>query len=541
MPNASQSSRDTDAARTRPARPHLTAITALADLSGARVEWVGGRESAVSVSGVDLRAQAIVAGDLFAALAGTRTHGAEFAADAVERGAVAILTDGLGLEKIRAAGLGDVDRPVAVLVHDRPRAVLGEISAEIYGRPSEKMRVVGITGTSGKTTTSYLLEAAIAGAGRKPGLVGTIETRIDGRRMPSALTTPEAPQLHALFAVMAEHGIDTVVMEVSSHALALGRVDGIRFDIGAFTNLSQDHLDFHRDFEEYFDAKARLFDPASTVRARRAVVCVDDRWGVRMAALASSGSEPAVTVSTSDVDAAWTVGAVDVGDDGSQTFDLTGPGGRSLPVALRLPGRYNVANAALALTAAFEVGIDPAVAVRALGTVDVPGRVQRIDRGQKFLAVVDYAHKPAAVEAVIATLRAQVPGRVVVVVGAGGDRDAGKRALMGEAAARGADVLIVTDDNPRTEDPALIRAAVVAGALAVPEAERGLVREIGDRAAAIEEAVRWAKPGDVVLVAGKGHEVGQEIDGVKHPFDDREVLGEMIGRFAIDTAHGGTQ
>ncbi|MET8314656.1 UDP-N-acetylmuramoylalanyl-D-glutamate--2,6-diaminopimelate ligase [Rhodococcus erythropolis] len=544
MPNRLQSSNSDGAPGTRPTQPVATAITALSELSGARLEWVGqpgSQSSEVVVKGVDLRAQGIVADDLFAALPGARTHGAQFAVDALGRGATAILTDEAGLELIESAEKAP-DRSVPVLVHPNPRDVLGEISAEIYGRPSEKMQVVGITGTSGKTTTSYLLEAAIAGAGRKPGLVGTIETRIDGRRVPSALTTPEAPQLHALFAVMAEQGIDTVVMEVSSHALALGRVDGIRFDIGAFTNLSQDHLDFHRDFEEYFQAKARLFDPESTVRAEHAVVCVDDVWGRRMAELAATDESDAVTtVSTSTAEAEWKVGAVQVAEDGSQTFELVGPDGQSWPVSLRLPGRYNVANAALALTVSFAAGLDPDAAVRALGTVDVPGRVQRIDRGQSFLAVVDYAHKPAALEAVIATLRNQVPGRVAVVVGAGGDRDAGKRTLMGEAGARGADLLIVTDDNPRTEDPAKIRASVMQGAIDVPESERGEIREVGDRALAIEQAVRWAQPGDVVLVAGKGHEVGQEIDGVKHPFDDREVLGEMIGRFAINTAHGGKQ
>ncbi|MDV8066483.1 UDP-N-acetylmuramoyl-L-alanyl-D-glutamate--2,6-diaminopimelate ligase [Rhodococcus sp. IEGM 1366] len=543
MPNRSQSSEPGVAVNARPANPIETAITALAELSGARLDWLhaewsGAGKAATVVSGVDLRAQDIVAGDLFAALPGARSHGAQFAGDALASGAAAILTDDDGLALLRASNPG-VDRPVMVLVHPKPRDVLGEISAEIYSRPSEKMQVIGITGTSGKTTTSYLLEAALVGAGRNPGLVGTIETRIHGRRVPSALTTPEAPHLHALFAVMAEQGIDTVVMEVSSHALSLGRVDGIRFDIGAFTNLSQDHLDFHRNFEEYFAAKARLFDPASTVHAESSVICVDDVWGRRMAEVASAGD--VTTVATTEAESDWKVGSVEVAADGSQLFDLSGPNEQSWPVSLRLPGRYNVANAALALTVSAKAGIDVQSAVAAVGSVDVPGRVQRIDRGQDFLAVVDYAHKPAALEAVIATLRNQVSGRVGVVVGAGGDRDAGKRALMGEAGARGSDLLIVTDDNPRTEVPATIRAAVMAGALAVPESERGVVLEVGDRAEAIEQAVRWAQPGDVVLVAGKGHETGQEIDGVKHPFDDREVLGDAIDRIAIDTAHGGTK
>lgn len=543
MPNRSQSSEPGVVVNARPANPIETAITALAELSGARldwlaVEWSGAGKAATVVSGVDLRAQDIVSGDLFAALPGARAHGAQFAGDALASGAAAILTDDDGLALLRESH-PSVDRPVMVLVHPKPRDVLGEISAEIYGRPSEKMQVIGITGTSGKTTTSYLLEAALTGAGRNPGLVGTIETRIHGRRVPSALTTPEAPQLHALFAMMAEQGIDTVVMEVSSHALSLGRVDGIRFDIGAFTNLSQDHLDFHRNFEEYFAAKARLFDPESTVHAESSVICVDDVWGRRMAELASAAD--VTTVATTEAECDWKVGSVDVAADGSQLFDLSAPNGQSWPVSLRLPGRYNVANAALALTVSAQAGIDVASAVAAVGTVDVPGRVQRIDRGQGFLAVVDYAHKPAALEAVIATLRNQVSGRVGVVVGAGGDRDAGKRALMGEAGARGSDLLIVTDDNPRTEVPATIRAAVMAGALAVPESERGVVLEVGDRAEAIEQAVRWAQPGDVVLVAGKGHETGQEIDGIKHPFDDREVLGDAIDRIAINTAHGGTK
>ena len=509
----------------RPSLPVRTPVSVLAAAAGARIEASAGGAADVVVTGVDLRAQAIAQGDLFAALPGARAHGAEFAADAVARGAVAILTDEAGFDIV--SGL---EADVPVLVHHDPRGVLGEMSATIYGRPSERMQVIGITGTSGKTTTSYLVEGALTAAGRTTGLVGTIETRMKGRRVPSALTTPEAPQLHALFAVMIEQGVDTVVMEVSSHALALGRVDGVRFDVGAFTNLSQDHLDFHRDFEDYFAAKARLFRAESSVHAPRAVICVDDVWGQRMAEVAADAGSVVSTVATGPgrVEAEWTAGAPTVSPSGSQTFSLTTPDGTSLEVLLQLPGRYNVANASVAVALSASLGVDPLVAVKGIAEVDVPGRVQRIDRGQDFLAVVDYAHKPAALEAVIATLRSQVSGRVAVVVGAGGDRDAGKRPLMGSASARGADLLIITDDNPRTEDPATIRAAVREGALAVPESERGEVREVGDRARAITEAVSWAQAGDVVLVAGKGHESGQEISGVKHPFDDREVLGEAI-------------
>uniref|UniRef100_UPI0026C511AA UDP-N-acetylmuramoyl-L-alanyl-D-glutamate--2, 6-diaminopimelate ligase n=1 Tax=Rhodococcus oryzae TaxID=2571143 RepID=UPI0026C511AA len=515
----------------RPEHPPQTPVTALAELIGARVQWVADTAATapaagaapVSVTGVELRAQSIEPGDLFAALPGARAHGAEFAASALERGAVAVLTDPAGLAALEALAPATA---LPVLVHPDPRSVLGEVSATVYGRPADRLQVIGITGTSGKTTTAYLIEAGLTASGRRAGLVGTIETRIEGRRVPSALTTPEAPQLHALFAVMLERGLDTVVMEVSSHALALGRVDGTDFAIGAFTNLSQDHLDFHDGLDDYFAAKSRLFARDSTVRARRAVVCVDDEWGSRMAEIASAEAPP-TTVSTTTGGADWTASDVVSAEDGSQQFLAHGPTG-SLPVALRLPGHYNVANALLALATLATAGVDPERAAAGIGSVDVPGRVQRVDRGQDFLAVVDYAHKPAALEAVIATLRGQSAGRLAVVVGAGGDRDQGKRPMMGEVSARGADLVIITDDNPRTEDPAAIRTAVREGALGVPEAARAEVREFAERAEAIADAVRWAGPGDVVLVAGKGHEIGQEINGVKHPFDDREVLAAAI-------------
>ena len=529
----------------RPATPPTTTLRMLAERAGLRPS--GGVDDAIVVTGIEQRSHAVQPGDLFAGLVGAHAHGARFARDAVERGAVAVLTDPAGVELI-----GAIDVPI--LVHDDPRAVLGEVSAVVYGNPSHRLRIVGITGTSGKTTTAYLVEAGLAAAGLSTALIGTIETRIGGRRVPSALTTPEAPQLHAIFALMVEQGVDAVVMEVSSHALALGRVDGVRFLVGAFTNLSQDHLDFHADFEDYFAAKRRLFEPQSPLAARNAVICVDDEWGQRLAA---DLAHP-ITVSTTGI-GVWQVAGEVSAHGGEQEFTAAGPE-VNLDVRLRLPGRYNVANGLLAVAVCAAAGVDPAVAAPALATVDVPGRMQRVERGQDFLAIVDYAHKPAAVESVIATLRehlatdpaaratgpeavaerdhggqrerreSDTAGRLAVVVGAGGDRDAGKRPLMGAAGARGADLLIITDDNPRTEDPAAIRAAVCAGALAVPAAERGEVREIGDRAAAIAAAVDWARPGDVVLVAGKGHEAGQEIQGVKQPFDDRDVLAAALER-----------
>ncbi len=505
----------------RPEMPAGAGLGELAALSGATLTGADAR-----VRGVTLRAQDAGAGDLFAALAGARAHGAGYAAQAVAAGAVAVLTDPAGLELLRA---DPATAQTPVLVHHEPRTVLGAVSARVYGDPSHRLTLIGITGTSGKTTTAYLTEAALRAGGRTVGLVGTVEIRIDGVRVPSSLTTPEAPDLQRLFAVMLERGVDTVVMEVSSHALALGRVDGSRFAVGGFTNLSQDHLDFHPTMEHYFETKARLFDAASPVHAADAVICIDDPWGEQMAALARAGAERLATVATTG-DGDWSVRGQVSADAGSQTVVIVDPAGAEQVMTVPLPGAYNVANALLATGLAVAAGVPVAVAVGGLTGVAVPGRLEKVERGQDFLAVVDYAHKPAAVQAVLATLGAQTQGWIAVVLGAGGDRDTEKRPLMGAAAARGADLVIVTDDNPRSEDPATIRAAVLAGARGPAAGERRATQilEIGDRAEAIARAVAWAEAGDVVLVAGKGHETGQEIAGRRLPFDDREVLGAAL-------------
>ncbi|GAA1482891.1 UDP-N-acetylmuramoyl-L-alanyl-D-glutamate--2,6-diaminopimelate ligase [Gordonia sinesedis] len=500
----------------------------LATATGARLDLIGTAPADTTVTGVTLRAQDVVAGDLFAALPGTHTHGARFADQAVSRGATAVLTDPAGLAELTSALPAGAS--CAVLVHPDPRSVLGGISARVYGNPSQRLTLIGITGTSGKTTTSYMVEAALLAAGRSVGLIGTVETRVNGVAQPSSLTTPEAPTLQALLATMAERGVDAVVMEVSSHALSLGRVDGSHFAIGAFTNLSQDHLDFHPTMAAYFDAKAQLFAPDSATRAVRSVICVDDDWGRRMSEIAAA-SGPAVTITTADGVADWQAGESRIDAGGAQRVEVTGPDGAITELSVPLPGRYNVANALLAVAVAVSAGVELRTAVEAIAEVSVPGRLQRVDRGQDFLAIVDYAHKPGALEAVLATLRMQTSGRIAIVVGAGGDRDTDKRPKMGAAAARAADLVVITDDNPRSEDPAAIRAAVADGARSVPEQDRpagAQQREIGDRRAAIEAAVAWAQPGDVVLVAGKGHETGQEIDGVKHPFDDRDVLAAAL-------------
>jgi UDP-N-acetylmuramoyl-L-alanyl-D-glutamate--2,6-diaminopimelate ligase len=475
----------------------------------------GSTESDTQITGVTLRAQDVRPGDLFAALPGATTHGAQFYGEAVESGAVAVLTDAAGLAQLnRDAGT------VPVLVHPQPRGVLGEVAATVYGHPSEHLAVVGITGTSGKTTTTYLIDAGLRSAGRSVGLIGTVGLRINGDDIPSALTTPEAPALQALLAAMAELGVDTVVMEVSSHALTLGRVDGIHFAVGGFTNLSRDHLDFHPTMEDYFDAKSRLFDPASPLRARQAVVCVDDDAGRAMARRA----DKAVTVSTKGRPADWRAEAV-TAHAGVQEFTAIDPAGVHHQVGITLPGDYNIANCLVALAVLDAVGVSPEQASAGLRHTQVPGRLEQVNRGQDFLALVDYAHKPGALHEVLRTLR-HPDGRLAVVFGAGGDRDPGKRVEMGRIAAELADLVVVTDDNPRSEDPAAIRREILSGTAEAGTA--AAVVEIGDRRAAIDHAVAWAAAGDVVLIAGKGHETGQARNGQTQPFDDRVELAAAL-------------
>lgn len=458
---------------------------------------------------------------IFAAVPGSRKHGAEFAAQDRAGGAVAVLTDQEGAAILEGAG---DDRPVLVVAD--VREVLGRASSSVYGDPSRDLVLIGVTGTSGKTTTSYLLERGLMEAGYKVGLIGTTGTRIDGEPVPTKLTTPEAPTLQKLFYRMRQHEVTHVVMEVSSHALSLGRVSGSHFDVAAFTNLSQDHLDFHDTMEEYFDAKALFFRPDSELAATRQVICVDDDWGARMAEI----SGDVQTVSATGAQADFTAGGVTVNEVGEQSFTVTVPGHGEIPVTLALPGAFNVANATLALATAVRVGVEPVAFARGMAGVAVPGRMERIDEEQDFLAVVDYAHKPAAVAAVLDTLRTQIDGRLGVVIGAGGDRDATKRGPMGELSAQRADLVIVTDDNPRSEVPATIRAAVMEGALSGADkaGHEVEVREIGDRAEAIRALIRWAGPGDGIVVAGKGHEVGQLVAGVTHHFDDREQVREQV-------------
>jgi UDP-N-acetylmuramoyl-L-alanyl-D-glutamate--2,6-diaminopimelate ligase len=492
----------------RPTRP--TPIS-LHDIVAATDASTAAPAPSRQITGLTLSSQRVLPGDLYVALPGARVHGARFADDAVSAGAVAVLTDEDG-----AALLGDT-AGVPVLVVEGPRRLLGRLAALVYGDPASRITLLAVTGTQGKTTTTRLLESALTGAGVRSAAIGTVGTRIAGVDVRTELTTPESPDLHGLFARMVEEHVDVCAMEVSSHALVMGRVDGVVFDVAAFTNLGRDHLDFHTDMEDYFAAKASLFTSA---RARRGLANVDDEYGRRLVEVATI---PMRTFSIRDDRADWVALDIDERPDGS-TFRVRGPDGDTYPARIPLPGRFNVANALCAIALAGEAGLDARAIAAAMGEVPgVPGRLERIDAGQDFLAVVDYAHKPDAVAAAIGALRPMTRGRVIVVIGAGGDRDRGKRPLMGRIAAEEADVLIVTDDNPRSEDPAAIRAEMVGGARAVRT--RGAeVREIGDRRAAIREAIAMAGPGDTVLVAGKGHETGQDVGGVVHPFDDRDEV-----------------
>ncbi|WP_431044894.1 UDP-N-acetylmuramoyl-L-alanyl-D-glutamate--2,6-diaminopimelate ligase [Streptomyces sp. P1-3] len=499
----------------RPRQVRPTPFAELADQLG--VEAPAGKP----VTGITHDSRAVRPGDLYAALPGARFHGADFAAQAADLGAVGVLTDPAGADRAAATGL-------PVLTVPDPRARMGALAATIYGEPGQDLLQIGITGTSGKTTTAYLIEGglrAAAGARGLTGLIGTVETRIGDERVKSERTTPEATDLQALFAVMREREVRSVVMEVSSHALVLGRVDGCVFDVAVFNNLSPEHMEFHSGMDDYFQAKAQLFTKA---RSRAAVVNYDDEYGKR---LVEQAEVPVTTFSAEGhPDADWRAADVEVGALGS-TFTILGPKGERVRAASPIPGPFNVANALAAVTALVAAGIDPQTAADGVAAVPgVPGRLERVDAGQPYLAVVDYAHKTDAVESVLRALRKVTKGRLHAVLGCGGDRDPHKRAPMGAAVARYADTAVLTSDNPRSEDPLAILATMLAGAAEVPAHERGEVVVDADRAAAIAAAVARAEPGDTVLVAGKGHEQGQDIAGVVRPFDDRQVLRRAIER-----------
>ena len=481
-----------------------------------------------SVRGFTLDSRAVRPGDLYAALPGASVHGAQFAHDAARLGAVAVLTDEQGAKLAADSGL-----PLVLVPEVRP--VLGPVGAALYGAPAESMTMLGITGTNGKTTTSFLMEGGLRAAGLRTGVIGTTGTRIGGAAVKTSHTTPEAPALQALLAAMRAEQVEAVAMEVSSHALAWGRTAGIRYQVTAFTNLTQDHLDFHIDFEDYFEAKAKLFTPAYT---RLAVVNTDDPYGRRIAERAAGLGVEVWTISPSGrAEADWRAEEIELAPDGS-SFDLVGPDGARRRAGVRLPGAFNVANALTAVVSLVGAGIDVQAAVDGVAAVaGVPGRIQPVDEGQGFLAIVDFAHTPDAISTLLGSLRPVTRGRLRIVVGCGGDRDRAKRPLMGAAAARGADEVVLTNDNPRSEDPLQLLEAAEAGAReAVSAGAAAIVEVCPDRAEAIARAVDRSEPGDTVVVAGKGHEQGQEIAGVIHPFDDAAVLRAAIQHAADEAA-----
>jgi UDP-N-acetylmuramoyl-L-alanyl-D-glutamate--2,6-diaminopimelate ligase len=492
-------------------RPHTVAPSRLASLAALLPASLTGVD--VEVTGVTHSSREVRPGDLYAALPGANRHGAEFVAAAAGAGAVAVLTDPAGREAALAAGL-------PVLVADDPRAVLGAAAAAVYGDPSAALTMIGITGTAGKTSTAYLIESGLHAAGLTTGLIGTVETRLGDLVVPSVRTTPEATDLQAILAAGRERGVTAVVMEVSSHALAVGRVNGIGFAVGGYTNFGLDHLDFHADADDYFAAKARLFDG----RCRSEVLNHDD------AALRPLYKPETITYSAAgDRDATWWASDVRPSAFG-QRFVAHGPDGLRVEAGVALPGLHNVANALLALASLVAAGVDAQTAARGIAACPgVPGRLEQVQAPGDVLGVVDYAHKPDAIVAALAALRELATGRggrLLCLIGAGGDRDKGKRPLMGAAAARGADLVIITDDNPRTEDPGAVRAAVRAGAEEAGTPAK--IIEVAGRRAAIDEAVRLAGPGDVIALLGKGHERGQEVNGEMLPFDDRIELAAAL-------------
>ena len=488
----------------RPAAPTPLRDVVAALGPSATLRAAPGDAAAIGITDVTHDSRLAAQGTLFACRPGQRSDGHDHAPAAVAAGAAALLVERelpLNVPQISVPSVADS---------------MGVAAATVHGNPSKELLLLGVTGTNGKTTTAYLLESVLAACGHATGLIGTVETRIAGERIGGVRTTPESTDLQRLFRRMRSEGVTGAAMEVSSHGLTLGRVRATKFAAALFTNLTQDHLDFHADMEDYYAAKRSLFDGTYTSTG---VVNVDDPYGQRLAAEAAvevvrvSPSGGAADVRATDVDA--------------------GPAGSTFTAALRsttvtvtiaLPGLFNVANALLALAAAEAVGLDVGAAAEGLAAcAGVPGRMERVDAGQAFAVLVDYAHTPDSLANVLRTVR-PLARRVIVVIGAGGDRDAGKRPLMGQVAAELADHAIFTSDNPRSEDPAAILDAVVEGA----KATAGSWSAELDRRAAIAQALNLAEPGDVVVIAGKGHETTQELRDEVIPFDDRLVARELL-------------
>ena len=450
----------------------------------------------------------VEAGDLFLAIPGAKVHGADFIRNARAQGAVAVITDAQGAQ---------IDSSLPTLVVKDVRAAGALVAASLYQYPTRDIASIGITGTNGKTTVSTLLYQIFQAVGRESGLIGTVETRIGAERLSSVRTTPEAPELQALAATMRERHVRNLVMEVSSHALSMGRMKGSHFAIAAFTNLSQDHLDFHKDMGSYFEAKAALF---TSEYADSAFINIDTSYG---ATLAERTSLALTTISRTNPKAHWHFTNITPAQQGAE-FSIRGTGGILIESRTSLHGGYNADNLLLAVALAHESGVDPIELAAVIPQLTgAPGRLDAVVLEQPFKAFVDYAHSPDAVTNVLSAAREFTAGKIIAVLGCGGDRDATKRPLMGVALSQGCDIAIFTSDNPRSESPAAILREMVSSLdVKAPSAI------IEDRAEAISHAVSVAKAGDTVLVLGKGHEQGQDIAGVVTAFDDRLVLATAI-------------
>lgn len=508
-----------------PREMSLVELVRVLDQAGIETDvYPPGSTKGVVFTGIAYDSRDVRPGDVFFALAGAETDGHLYVAEAAASGAVAAVVE---KGRFQAGGRGGLPE-VPILEVPESRAAMGYAASRFFGDPSrDELRLAGVTGTNGKTTTTYLLASIFEAAGMRPGVIGTVEVRIGDRRVPAGRTTPEAPDLQRLLSTMVESGVKACALEVSSHALALGRVVGCRFETAVFTNLTRDHLDFHPSMDDYFEAKALLFDPAYT---ESAAVNVSDRWGRKLAARLRV---PCVTYGREEDGAGFFAGDVRLGPE-STSFVLTAAEGRKahrVRVEVPLAGTFAVWNALAAAAGAGAMGIGLDETIAGLESAPtVPGRFERVSAGQDFLAVVDYAHTPDSVRSVLASARAlkdSEGARVLVVVGCGGDRDKTKRPLMGRAALEEADFAVFTSDNPRREDPTAIIDQIVEGAEEVEDAAGRFAVE-PDRRRAIKLAVSMAEAGDVVVVAGKGHETGQIFRDTTIPFDDREVLAEAL-------------
>jgi UDP-N-acetylmuramoyl-L-alanyl-D-glutamate--2,6-diaminopimelate ligase len=474
------------------------------------------------IRGASLDSRRVEPGDVFFAIRGLHANGEAFVPDAIRRGALAVIAESPPPTKL--------DSSIGWVQVTEARRAAGPLSRECYGRPDEALELVGVTGTNGKTTVTYLVESIARAAGRGCGRIGTVGFGLEGEERPLERTTPEAPDLYRLLAEMRERSIDIVAMEVSSHALALHRVEDARFAVAAFLNLSPDHLDFHGDEPSYFAAKARLF--ASLGGDRWAVLPADSPYGERLASRTKARTLTFGRSATAEV----RLRDERCGLDGSSAV-LETPSG-TVPVRTFLPGRMNLDNVAAAAACALALDLAPeSIPAGVLALEGVPGRMERIDAGQPFTVIVDYAHTAAALEAALAWVREVGTGRVLVVFGCGGERDTGKRSAMGRVAARAGDLVVLTSDNPRGEDPRHILDQIAEGVATVPGATERC-RTIVDRASAIRQALAAARAGDVVVIAGKGHETRQDVGDLRLAFDDRLVARAALAKLGWQGERG---